>query len=195
MNLEKIEYSVLIVSNSEKFNDNISPVLKEKGVFLKTVVGDGSTARRKILEDNFDFIIINSPLKDEFGTKLALDISAKSNVGILLLVKAEHFTEINSRLSQLGVMVLSKPTTTLIVNQSISLLCAMRQRIKRMEQKNATLEEKMEEIRIVNRAKWILIDFQNMDENTAHRFIEKTAMDLCKTKREVAKEIIDKFSV
>ncbi len=51
-----------------------------------------------------------------------------------------------------------------------------------MEQKTATLEEKMEEIRLVNRAKWILIDQLKMTENEAHKFIERQAMDRCVTR-------------
>lgn len=52
----------------------------------------------------------------------------------------------------------------------------------------------MEEIRIVNRAKWILISEIKMDEADAHRYIEKQAMDRCVSKREVAESIIKTYS-
>ena len=58
-----------------------------------------------------------------------------------------------------------------------------------MEQKTATLEEKMEEIRLVNRAKWILIDQLKMTENEAHKFIERQAMDRCVTRRTIAENL------
>ena len=61
-------------------------------------------------------------------------------------------------------------------------------------QKNVSIEEKMEEIRLVNRAKWLLIDKQNMDEPSAHRRIEKQAMDQCVTRREIAEAIIRSYS-
>ncbi len=48
----------------------------------------------------------------------------------------------------------------------------------------------MSDIRLVNRAKWILIASRSMDEAEAHRWIEKQAMDRCLTKREIAEEII-----
>jgi len=56
------------------------------------------------------------------------------------------------------------------------------------------VEEKMEEIRLVNRAKWLLISELKMDEPLAHRYIEKQAMDRCISKREVAEEIIKTYS-
>ena len=52
----------------------------------------------------------------------------------------------------------------------------------------------MEEIRIVNRAKWLLINERQMAEPEAHRYIEKQAMDRCIGKGEVAREIIDMYS-
>ena len=48
----------------------------------------------------------------------------------------------------------------------------------------------MAEIRIVNRAKWLLITEKHLSEPEAHRYIEKQAMDRCLPRREVAEEII-----
>ncbi|HAX40716.1 MAG TPA: antitermination regulator, partial [Clostridiales bacterium] len=47
-----------------------------------------------------------------------------------------------------------------------------------------------EEIRLVNRAKWMLIERRGMDEATAHRYIEKLAMDARQTRRLVAQTLI-----
>ena len=56
------------------------------------------------------------------------------------------------------------------------------------------LEDKMEEMRLVNRAKWLLISELKMTEGDAHHYIEKRAMDLCVSKKEVAKDIIKIYS-
>ena len=52
----------------------------------------------------------------------------------------------------------------------------------------------MEEIRIVNRAKWLLIDSLKMSEPDAHRYIEKQAMDRCVSKKEIAESIIKTYN-
>ena len=56
-----------------------------------------------------------------------------------------------------------------------------------------TVEEKIEEIRLTNRAKWHLIECLSMTETEAHRYIEKQAMDLRLSKREVAENIIKTY--
>ena len=56
--------------------------------------------------------------------------------------------------------------------------------------KRALKEKKIEEIRLVNRAKWLLIECLGMKESDAHRYIEKQAMDLRISKSEMAENII-----
>ena len=55
------------------------------------------------------------------------------------------------------------------------------------------LEEKIEEIRLVNRAKWLLIERLGMTEAEAHRYIEKQSMDQRIPRRELAENIIKTY--
>ena len=146
MDLTEHCYSVLLVSSSAKFNSSLLGLLPENRYYPITVATDEGSARRNLLENQFDIAIINTPLTDEFGTRLALDICNSTGTGVLLLVKAEHFPDINGRVSPYGVLVISKPTSSLIITQSLQLLCGTRERLRRMEQKTASIEEKMEEI-------------------------------------------------
>ncbi|MBQ8726852.1 MAG: ANTAR domain-containing protein, partial [Clostridia bacterium] len=72
-------------------------------------------------------------------------------------------------------------------------LKATRERLRNMETKNLSLQEKMEEIKLINRAKWTLINSLGMTEIDAHRYIEKQAMDRCVTRREIAENIIQTY--
>ena len=72
---------------------------------------------------------------------------------------------------------------------------AMQERFRMLEKKTVTLEEKMDEIRTVNHAKWVLINHMKMSEDEAHRYIEKQAMDTRKSKREIAEGIIKTYSL
>lgn len=190
MDLKLTTYSVLIASSSDKFTDAITGMLPEGRYRPVKIAGSVSEARRELLERAYDVVIINAPLPDEFGNRFAVDLCRTGGAGVMLFVKSEHFEEISGKLGDYGVMVLARPTSPSLVTQSLALVCATRERMKRVEQKAQTMEEKMEEIRLVNRAKWILIDQLKMSEPDAHRYIEKTAMDRCVTKRAVAQSII-----
>ena len=78
------------------------------------------------------------------------------------------------------IMPVSAPTFKEAIRmETLRLLCITRERLRGMEKKAVTLQEKMEEIRLVNRAKWLLIEELKMTEQEAHRYIEKQAMDRC----------------
>lgn len=190
MDFAQHSYKVLIVSSSDKFVRPMLDMLPEKMFEPIETASDVAQARRKLLEREFDIVIINSPLRDEFGTKLALDICQKSSAGVLLFVKAEHYSDITSKVMQYGVLTISKPTSPSMIMQSVQMLCSTRERLRIMEKKNASVEEKIEEIRIVNRAKCLLIEQLKMTEPEAHRYIEKQAMDRCVTRLKIAENII-----
>ncbi len=183
-------YSVLTVSANEKFNISLRALLNESRFSPVKTVSGISSARRELLSRSYDLIMINSPLPDGNGIDLAVDICSQSSSGVMMFIKNENFDDVSGVLTEYGVLTVPVPTSVSIINQSLRLLCSTRERMKKVEQKTAKLEEKMEEIRIVNRAKWALIDRYQMNESTAQRFIEKTAMDECITKRAVAERII-----
>lgn len=193
MEFTERRYSVLLVSSSPKFNESMLALLPESRFYPVAAVSDVSSARRRLLESKYDIVIINAPLPDDFGTRLALYICENSGAGVLLLVKAEHYPDINGRVSPFGVLVLPKPASSQTVSQSLQLLCGTRERLRRMEQKTASIEEKMGEIRIINRAKLLLMEQLKMTEKEAHRFIEKQAMDRCVTRITIAQSILSTY--
>ena len=192
MELER-RYSVLAVSVSLKFVETLRTLLPEGRYGPVTVLHDAAAARRALAENSYDLVLINTPLPDEFGTRLALDACESSSAGVLLLVKAEHCPDIEAQVSAHGVLTLAKPTSAQLFAQTLRLLCITRERLRGMEKKAVTLQEKMEEIRLVNRAKWLLIEELKMTEQEAHRYIEKQAMDRCVTRRAVAEQILSTY--
>ena len=179
----------LIAASGEKSAQALLALLPPEE-YVSAVAQDGAEARRLLKAPGADIVLVNAPLADEPGPGLALEICREGGAGVLLLVKAEHFPDIDGRLTPQGVLVLSKPMSTQLFTQSLRLLCGTRERLRGLEKKNATIEEKMEEIRLVNRAKWILIDQLKMTENEAHKFIERQAMDRCVTRRVIAENIL-----
>ena len=67
-------YSVLVVSASAKFNESVRSLLPERFYWPVMVLADAAGARRELLENSYDLVVINTPLPDEFGTRLAQDI-------------------------------------------------------------------------------------------------------------------------
>ena len=193
MELRQTVSAVLVVSSSEKFNTALLPFLPAARYAPVVCVGSVCAARQMLTERSFDMVLINAPLPDEFGARFALDVSTDSDAGVLLFVRSDQYTEVQCKVEGQGIFVLSKPTGPQLLSQTLALLSAARERFRRVQQQAETLSEKMEEMRLCNRAKWLLVDRLKMTEPDAHRYIEKTAMDRCVTRRSVAESIIKTY--
>ena len=186
-------YSVLVVSASDKFNSSIMALLPVTDYWPVSIAKSVSEAKRRLLDSPVDILLINAPLTDDFGMRLAIDVCNTSDAGVLLLVKNDLYNDIYAKVVEFGVMTLPKPTSSQMVAQCLRSLCATRERLRKVEERQVTVEEKIEEIRLINRAKWHLIECLSMTEAEAHRYIEKQAMDLRLSKREVAENIIKTY--
>lgn len=186
-------YSVLLVSSSEKFAASIKNLLPVTDYWPVTTALSSQEARRCLLENAYDIVVINAPLQDEFGARFAIDVCSDTSSGVLLFVKNEQYEDVCDKVLEHGVLVIAKPASVVMITQSMRSLCTMRERMRKMEQKQITVEEKIEEIRIVNHAKWLLIENEHMTENEAQKFIEKSAMDGRISKRKTAQAIIENY--
>ena len=177
MAMAKRKVRVLVAGSGDKVFDFISELLPPSGSEPLLRAGDAGEVRRMLLDSPVDIVIINTPLSDDFGVELALDL-AESATGVLLLVKNELFEQVCDKVEDSGVLTLGKPMSRQGFYSAVKLVTAMTARLSKMEKVNRTLQEKMADIRVVNRAKWLLIEHHHMKEQDAHYFIEKQAMDL-----------------
>lgn len=184
-----------MVSSSGSFDSVLSSLLPESGFYPVVTVRSVGAAKRAAAERVFDFIIINAPLPDEFGAEFAIEACSAKEAVVLLFVKSELHGEIHSKVVSHGVFTLPKPTSRQTIIQALGWMASARERLRKINIKTLSVEEKMAEIRLVNRAKWLLISQLNMDEPHAHRYIEKQAMDMCIPKRQVAEDIIKTYGV
>ena len=194
MSLQKRTYSVLVVSSSVKLRDALTDLLPESDYSPVKTVGDINSAKREASERDYDFIVVNSPLPDDTGLRFSIDSVETSNSVVLMLGGIELYDDVHLKATDHGVFMLRKPTSKATISLALDWMASARERLRKAEKKTSTIEEKMNEIRLVNRAKWLLISEVKMSEPDAHRYIEKQAMDRCSTKREIAEEIIRTYS-
>ncbi len=186
--------SVLVVSSSEKGEAMLRELLKNAAFSQIDLAKNGNEARRLMSQQRHDeLVIINTPLSDELGHELAMTLAESSDAGIMMLVKGEYADEIAHKVEDYGVFVVPKPLSRNFFCQALKLVAASRKRLVRLQSENIKLQTKIEEIRMVNRAKYALMQYLHMTEPQAHRYIEKQAMDLRKNRQEIAERILETY--
>ena len=99
----------------------------------------------------------------------------------------------NKLVEQDGVVVVTKPISRAVFYQSLHLVNSVRHRIYALQKENRQLRQRLEDLRVISRAKCLLIAEKHMSEDEAHSYIEKKAMDFRQSKRDIADEIIRSF--
>ena len=194
MSLKERIYSILIVSATDSFTSAFADLLPEARYSPVDTVTSISVAKRVLTEKTYDFVIINAPLPDDAGTRFAIDTCTTKQSAVLLLVKNDIHAGIHDRVAEYGVFTLPKPISKVTMTHALNWLESARERLRQFEKKSISIEDKMAEIRLVNKAKWLLISELKMSEPDAHRYVEKQAMDRCVSKKCIAEEIIKTYT-
>lgn len=180
---------ILIVSSSEKGRDFLLGALKAFHAQFVSLAA-ASDARVRLSFERFDLVLVNAPLRDEFGADLAVHAADDAYAGVLLLLRADAYDQIAAQVADQGVLAIPKPIPHGLLDQAVRISLATRQRLLRAQKKTESLQKKMEEVRLVNRAKLLLIQKLGMTEAAAHRLIEKQAMDMRRTRADIAADLI-----
>lgn len=185
-------YRILLVSTEDRFIKEVSALLQDERYEFDNA-HSATDAENKSLKQKYDIVMINAPLSDDLGTKLCTDISRSSGTIVAVYASNDVFDDIQSKVSAQGVFVLHKPSSKVMVSQAISLMICARDRMRVLEQKVDKAESKLEEFRVVNKAKCMLIEHEGISEADAHRYIEKKSMDAGVAKKLVAQIIINDY--
>jgi Response regulator with putative antiterminator output domain len=192
LSLKERTYSILIVSASDRITEALSEVFPLAVFSPVNTVSNVSAAKRAISERDFDIVVVNPPLPDD-SLRFAVDTVDTSGSVLLYLARAEQYANVYELLAEHGVFVVQKPVPMSVLRTVSGWLISARERLRRSEKKTLSIEEKMNEIRLSNRAKLLLISELKMTEADAHRYIEKQAMDRCVSKRVISEEIIKTY--
>lgn len=182
-------YSVLLVCEDKQIISLIKAFLVAP-IFNLTVTEDFYEASRLSEMRKYDFIIADST--DSSCVDFAINIS-DSEATVLILVNSENFEEISYRVERFGILTVSKPLESANFYNMIKVAIAVHYKIQALSSQTIKLKTKMEEIRVVNRAKLILVEKRGMTESEAHHFLEKEAMDNGLKRIVVAENIIHEY--
>lgn len=185
--------SALLVSSSDKGHSTFVELLKAAEFTHITTAHSGNEARRMLMQSDYDLAIINAPLSDEFGHDLSCMVTENSYAGVILLTKSEVADQVSAKVENYGVLVVPKPISRPLFFQAVKLVSSSRRRLLGLKNENVKLQNKIEEIRLVDRAKCVLIQYLKLTEPQAHRYIEKQAMDMRVSRKEIALNILKTY--
>lgn len=184
---------ILILSGSDPAGEKLAALCAGLPEANVTLLRSGAAGRRAAAGNGYRLIVVNTPLSDEFGDGAAQALAENTTAGVLLIVRTEQAALLPERVEHYGVAVLEKPFSRELFLSAARLGLAAQMRLERLLEENRALAVRVEETRLVGRAKCVLIEHLNMTEDQAHHYIEKQAMDLRVSRTEVARGILSAY--
>ncbi len=181
--------NVLVVTKDKKISSMIRAMLVEP-LFSLCVSEDFNDARRKCVDQSFSIIIVD--YGEGEGSDFAIDISSSLSA-VLLLAPLSNFDQISYRVECYGIITMTKPFDQFYFYNMIKAAIAFQYKMALMSSQTTRLKVKMDEIKILSRAKMLLMQELSLTEEEAHHWIEKEAMNRGEKKLEIANEIVKKY--
>jgi len=187
-----VEKTLLVASQGrEKLIQMLTTVQADEAV----AVGGAAEARRISASDAYSLVLINAPLRDETGLELAVDMARRTMAAVILLVKTELAPMIADTATEAGVLIVTKPVIPQMFEQTVRMGVACRNRLLLYKTENERLQKKYEELKIVDRAKCLLIEHLRITEDEAHHVLEKEAMNARVSRVRVARQVLERFEL
>ncbi len=187
--------NVIVISSSSSAAGNLSAFLRDT-FHCQVTIADSAQQARSIISSKrtFELVLINSPLADEAGIELAEYASESTAASCIVLVKSENFEKISPRADKSDIILVAKPFSKQVLYQVIKAVSSAIRRSYALYEETVRLERQIDEIKIIDKAKFRLMQYRNMTEEEAHSYLEQYAMKNRKKKVIAASEIIDKIA-
>ncbi len=185
---------VLVAEDEPLIRLDIVETLKEAGYDVVGEAADGQEAIDLALDLEPDLCVLDIKMPKVDGITAAEEILKELSCAIVMLT-AYSQKELVQRASEVGAMAyVVKPFGPDDLIPAVEIALSRQAQIDALESEVATLAERFETRKRVDRAKGLLIEKMEMTEPEAFRWIQKTSMDRRLSMREVADAVIDQVA-
>lgn len=182
---------VLVAEDEALIRLDLVELLTEEGYDVVGEAGDGEAALAMARELQPDLVVMDVKMPKMDGITAASTI-AEERIAPVVMLTAFSQRDLVERAREAGAMAyVVKPFDASDVVPAIEIAMARYAEIRAVEDEVADLEERFASRKAVDQAKGLLQEGLGLSEPEAFRWIQKTAMDLRKSMREVAEGVID----
>jgi two-component system, response regulator PdtaR len=186
---------VVVAEDEVLIRLDLVEMLTEEGYDVVGQAGDGEAAVALATDLRPDLVVMDVKMPKLDGISAAEQI-ASDRIAPVVMLTAFSQRDLVDRASQAGAMAyVVKPFNKADLIPAIEIARARFTEIQAVEAEVADLTERLESRKAVERAKGLLQSGLGLSEPEAFRWIQKTAMDLRKSMREVAEGVIEHGSV
>ncbi|HET8664110.1 MAG TPA: response regulator [Nocardioides sp.] len=182
---------VVIAEDEALIRMDLAEMLAEEGYDVVGQAADGARAVELAEQERPDLVILDVKMPVLDGIAAAGQI-ARARIAPVVILTAFSQRELVERARDAGAMAyLVKPFTRADLVPAIEIAVSRFAELGALEQEVADLGEQLAARKAIDRAKGVLQRELGLSEPDAFRWIQKTAMDLRRTMRQVAEGVVE----
>ncbi len=183
--------TVVIAEDETLIRMDLAEMLTEEGYSVVGQAGDGARAIELAEEHRPDLVILDVKMPVLDGIAAAEAIAGKRIAPVVILTAFSQ-RDLVERARDAGAMAyLVKPFSKTDLLPAIEMAVSRFAELSMLEAEVADLTERLETRKAVDRAKGVLQKQLSLSEPEAFRWIQKTAMDLRLSMRQVAEGVVE----
>lgn len=181
--------AVLALHNREAA-EKIKYVLQRNGYAVEDICTSGSEALRRIRAGSTDILLINFDMPDMTGLEVATIVGDENLCSVLLFVTNVQREFCSEVVEDYDITLSPKPVNIEGLLNSLEMIVQSRRRMGRLERELTKLKRELDDRKIIEKAKGILMKRKSISEAEAYRRIQKMSMDSRVAMRDIAEKII-----
>jgi response regulator NasT len=182
---------VVIAEDEALIRMDLAEMLAEEGYDVVAAVEDGEQAVSRAEELRPDLVILDVKMPRLDGIAAAQRIASQRIAPVVMLTAFSQRDLVESARDAGAMAYLVKPFGKSDLLPAIEMAVSRFAELQQLEAEVADLTERLETRKVVDRAKGVLQEKLGLSEPDAFRWIQKTAMDLRRSMREVADGVVE----
>ena len=182
---------VVIAEDEALIRMDLAEMLAEEGYDVVAAVEDGEQAVSSTEELRPDLVILDVKMPRLDGIAAAQRIASQRIAPVVMLTAFSQRDLVESARDAGAMAYLVKPFGKSDLSPAIEMAVSRFAELQQLEAEVADLTERLETRKVVDRAKGVLQEKLGLSEPDAFRWIQKTAMDLRLSMREVADGVVE----
>jgi AmiR/NasT family two-component response regulator len=184
-------FRVLVVEDEALIRLDLTEMLREEGYVVAGEAADGEQAIELARSLRPDLVIMDVKMPKVDGIAAAASIVGERIAPVVMLTAFSQRDLIEQARDAGAMAYLVKPFARHELVPAIELAVSRFAERRALEDEVATLTERLETRKLVDRAKGLLMTRRQMSEPDAFRWIQRTAMDRRTTMKAVAEAVVD----
>ncbi|AQS60108.1 ANTAR domain-containing response regulator [Desulforamulus ferrireducens] len=185
---------VLLADPDQDYRKRLKDLLTQHGYLVAAETEDSQSTLQAAFQTEPDIIIMEAKLPGSKGLEIARVIE-EHHLAPVVLITSQNDRDIIEEAKFSAVLgYLLKPVDETSLIPTLEMAMGIFKRLTRLSKENKSLKKELEERKLIEKAKCLLIEKKGFSEATAHRHLQKLSMDRCCSLAKIAQLVINSLS-